>query len=71
VTSGDLSSWSELIASTQTRPEDRETWRTTQHTLALCVMDVQRGIVERFPGSGVFLARLAGSIEGREEWGSR
>lgn len=42
----------------------------TAHT-ALCVMDVQRGIVERFTGAGVFLARLAGSIEGREEWGSR
>jgi hypothetical protein len=27
-------------------------------------MDVQRGIVERFTGAGVFLARLAGSIEG-------
>jgi nicotinamidase-related amidase len=35
----------------------------TTHT-ALLVMDVQRGIVGRFTGASVFLARLAGAIEG-------
>lgn len=35
----------------------------TAHT-ALLVIDVQRGIVERFTGASVFLARLAGAIEG-------
>ena len=63
MTSGDLPFCSVLIASTQIGPEGSgDMANDTAHT-ALLVMDVQRGVVERFTGASELLSRLARAIE--------
>ena len=42
----------------------------TAHT-ALLVMDVQRGVVERFAGAGELLSRLARAVDTARGAGSR